>query len=1093
MTALKQQHPIPEPKIAACLITKNSEGTLETALASIRPFVAEVNIYDTGSRDGTLELLDRLAADKLLVVKDGQPLETLTEEPAKRRADCAYIELAPIRVKKGQWRNDFSWARTQSFKMASPGCDWLLWLDDDDEIANAINLNHLAYHAPPELDGFVFRYDYAHDEAGNLVCVLWRERLMRRESGFTWKGAIHEVLVPPDGHQANFQMVSPDMCRYIHHRPPDRYPPTRNLTILEADARKARARGEAPDPRTLAYLGTEHMALGKFEQAIPFLHEYLQHPEAGWSDERMQVQHKLATCLRMMGELLAAYEVEHTATKERFNWAENYTGLVETCAMLDRWEEVEHWAQLALKFGMPQSMLILNPLEFTLLPLARLSEACAKQGRFDEAEKYLADAAQAAPGHPVIASQGAAIAQMRMEGESVNAVLKLREVLVRHDENLKALQVVESAPYYIAEHPAIVQARAEQREMCKHYLKPDEYTRWYEEEPKESTVSDEWVPNAGDYIERAKYLLELAQAWEKKHGRKPRMLDLGCNDAWLNGYLWLNGEYVCDGVELNKSSVEKAQGRIERFGIPGKIVQGNLFNARELLDVNGNKETRYDIVSCFEVYEHVPDTEQLLDVMESLLGPDGIACVTTPNGAFERGNLDTWARVERKGHLRAVPVHELAAQIIKRGRIEDVRLHAVDPNDPRLTFIAYSPRPSKGKVIFYGGGAWEPWSPRSIQEGGLGGSETALTQVSVRLAMAGYEVKVFCGAEPGLYGGALWRPVHAFDPSEECDLLVVSRVPHIFDKETNAKATALWCHDHSYPEMLTDERLERIDNIVVLSEWQKERFARLYPAAKNKLRLIRNGIGLFDPDDGEDRYADSLAKTFKERKPRVVYSSSADRGLDVLIRLWPRIRERVPEAELHVFYGFNTFDAVARQNPQLLDFKRALLAQIEAIGGEAAGIYLRGRVGQQELGREMGEARVWGYPTAFLETSCIGAMEARACGLPIITSDLGALHETVGEHGLLIGWTEDEDEPHNQSLPYGASFVDAISKMLTNEEVWGDYHNRAKTGREENDWGNRISDWEALVPQRPGLKILVPHSGSFTTSSSNANVTVTYR
>src|SRR5262249_13569717 len=159
----------------------------------------------------------------------------------------------------------------------------------------------------------------------------------------------------------------------------------------------------------------------------------------------------------------------------------------------------------------------------------------------------------------------------------------------------------------------------------------------------------------------------------------------------------------------------------------------------------------------------------------------------------------------------------------------------------------------------------------------------------------------------------------------------------------------------------------KIDHVIVLSEWQKARFARLYPTAKEKLTLIRNGIGMFDPDTGDDRYAEARAKTFGERKPRVVFSSSADRGLDVMLGMWPAIREKVPAAELHVFYGFNTLDAVARQNPQLADFKRAILAHVEALGGEKAGVFLRGRVGQMELAKEMGEARVWGYPTAFLE------------------------------------------------------------------------------------------------------------------------------
>jgi glycosyltransferase involved in cell wall biosynthesis len=196
-----------------------------------------------------------------------------------------------------------------------------------------------------------------------------------------------------------------------------------------------------------------------------------------------------------------------------------------------------------------------------------------------------------------------------------------------------------------------------------------------------------------------------------------------------------------------------------------------------------------------------------------------------------------------------------------------------------------------------------------------------------------------------------------------------------------------------------------------------------------------------------------------------VFSSSADRGLDVLVGLWPEIRKRVPKAELHIFYGFNVLDAVAKQNPQLLDFKRGLLAMIQQQGGEKAGIFLRGRVGQRELADEMGKARVWGYPTAFLETSCIGAMEARACGLPMVTSALGALKETALT-GLLLGWSKDEDEPFNQSKEYGEEFVADVAKLLTSEAIWSQWHREVTTGFAVNDWQERIPDWEAMVPGR---------------------------
>lgn len=1070
-------------KIAACLIVRDSASTIERTIETIRPFVDEINVFDTGSSDGTPTLLRQMNRRKSVVMTDAEgkkhkvPLAPISVEVAKKRE---------LPLSSDGLLGDFSWAREQSFKMASDDCDWLFWLDDDDVIVGAENLKMLAATAHQSIDAFVMFYDYAQDGDGRNVCALWRERLLRRKdpSEWGWRNAVHEVWLPHEGTgiAPNYIMVPAHQVRFVHQRPPDRYPSTRNLSILEGMVAEARAAGGEPDPRTKAYMGTEMMSHGRFADAIPWLNSYLEDPRSAPGDERSQVYHKLGIALRSLGQPEAAVQVEFQALKERDNWAENEVGLCEAFAELGEFQRAEIHARRALELGQPQSMLILNPLEFSLVPLARLAQALAGQRRFEEAAPVIQQAIAVQPGNPMVLQTAAQIERDGMRERATQAVMTLREILIRWDENWKAHELLQRAvPHIIEEDPRVVAARAMQTENVMHALKPEEYTRWYEDDPKESTVPDEWVENAGDYIERAKFTLEVCEKFEAEHGRKPRVLDLGCNDAWMLGYLWKAGGFEGDGIELNKASVEKAAGRVERFGIPGRIVQGNIFDAQDLLrrrldrgttefndalSVNGVSdngadvwfEPQYDIVTCFEVYEHVPDTDTLLDVMESLLTPEGVACVTTPNGAFEDGNIAMWQIVERKGHLRAVTYMELAEQLNARGKIVDMKIH----NGGRLTFAAWQPMVKKGKIVIYAPGAFEPWSPLSVRDGGIGGSETCLTYLAIGLSQEGYDVRVFADATPGLYVGSLWRPSGSFNPTVEADAIIVSRAPAAFDVELHAPIRALWCHDATYGDQLTEKRAARITHLIALSDWSAESFVEQYPFLEGKTTVIRNGVSLATTD-GDPKFPDG-DRGFADRKPVCIYSSSADRGLDKLLEVWPTIRAQVPFAELHVYYGFDTLDRAARMRPELVQFKQHIFQLAAAAGGEEGGVFFKGRVGQDDLYAAMQEARVWTYPTYFTETSCITAMEARAAGLAIVTSDLAALKETVGEHGMLLGPEIDD--------AYLATFAGLVSSLLLDEEAWTRWHERARADVDECAWPRRVEEWVELV--HPGTRTPEP-------------------
>src|SRR6266498_2490360 len=121
------------PKIAACLIVKDAADTIEKCLDSIRPFVDEINIYDTGSTDDTLSILERLDQGPKLHIACPQCVrlnEQLEEDGSKdicpEHGEITPVEipLAQIRVEQGEWRDDFSWARQRSWEMVSDDVDW---------------------------------------------------------------------------------------------------------------------------------------------------------------------------------------------------------------------------------------------------------------------------------------------------------------------------------------------------------------------------------------------------------------------------------------------------------------------------------------------------------------------------------------------------------------------------------------------------------------------------------------------------------------------------------------------------------------------------------------------------------------------------------------------------------------------------------------------------------------------------------------------------------------------------------------------------------------------------------------------------------
>jgi hypothetical protein len=138
------------------------------------------------------------------------------------------------------------------------------------------------------------------------------------------------------------------------------------------------------------------------------------------------------------------------------------------------------------------------------------------------------------------------------------------------------------------------------------------------------------------------------------------------------------------------------------------------------------------------------------------------------------------------------------------------------------------------------------------------------------------------------------------------------------------------------------------------------------------------------------------------------------------------------------------------------------------------GVNLVGSLPQLELAARLAQARVLAYPNHYAETFCIAAAEAQAAGCAVVTSDRGALPETVADAGICI-----PGDP--RSGAYQRAFVAACVELLTNDERWLAMSERARARAGAcYSWPTIAAAWEmtcraALVDEPPVVARIATH------------------
>jgi glycosyltransferase involved in cell wall biosynthesis/tetratricopeptide (TPR) repeat protein len=944
--------------ISLGMIVKNEARTLRACLESVAPFVDEIVIGLGGeSTDSTAEIAAEFT-DKIF------PIE---------------------------WKDDFSDARNQVLQRVTG--EYFLWLDGDDILINGEKLRHEVI-THPNVDSFFMGYDYARDDKGNCLCYLVRERVVKLfhehpTKGWEWIGKVHEVLDFKGGEQVQLLL---DGTLVQHHKPANKHEPDRNAKILYQQLAEQEPN---PDPRILVYLANEASTRGNLAEAIMHWQRFVK--LSGWDQEKYQAQHRIADAYRALGQFDKALRADLDAIEIMPEWPDAFLGLAETYLSKDNPKAAIALTEAGATKQVPQTMLIINPLDYSFHPSVVLAGAYARLGQFDLALANYQKALSIR--HDDTIERTMILLQNEINLQNVtSAFLLLREHMARNDEWLKVRKLYDVVPKHIEQHPKIQETWQRTMQQTAHVLDPQIMVDFYTGNPHWTPMQDEQIvaPSWLDYP-RMKFAIDAARRVQAKN-----VVDWGCSDGFIALPLARELGIHVTGFDLDPRCVDLATLRAEEWGLDARFEVGNVDQ------IGGWEGPKADLAIFFEVIEHMVDPAAALDRLEKTANH---IALTTPYMSWEHGNIPAWDKLEPKGHLRIFDQYDIERLLTGRGRIWN--LYRQPWGQTGWLFAEYDPGVSTDKTIMIGAmNTPEPWNPRQLEAEGRGGSETAIAKLTEGFAGQGHRPIVYSNInEPGYYNGVCYRDSSHFRPQVHSDVYVSWRTPEAADWEINTDCLVLWMHDTDAGDRLTVDRARKFDKIVVLTNWHKQFMRMKYPfIPEGKFLVIGNGV-----DPGR------FAKQVDRNPKRVIYSSSPDRGLDVILEgIWPKVLEAVPDAELHVYYGWNNFDLFAPTHPHLAEFR----ARVERLLLDSKNVVQHGRVPQDRLAEELLKSGIWLYPTYFTETYCITAVEAQLAGLVPITNTTAALSEVVRTGRIIEG---DVRDPKVQN-----EYVEAVVASLQN-------------------------------------------------------------
>jgi len=304
--------------------------------------------------------------------------------------------------------------------------------------------------------------------------------------------------------------------------------------------------------------------------------------------------------------------------------------------------------------------------------------------------------------------------------------------------------------------------------------------------------------------------------------------------------------------------------------------------------------------------------------------------------------------------------------------------------------------PSEKPIFcFLADGNFNKWSGSSINNIGVGGSETYIIEMARYIQKNGiFQVYVFCKCdEVEYFEDVIYTPIeqyHEFINSTKVHTCIISRYPEYLPVtyKSFCENVFLVLHDIAHSGIIILDK--KLKNILCLSEWHVEQFTNIYPMLKSITIAFHYGINIPDNSCEKIPY-------------KFIYSSFPNRGLLPLLEMWPTIYEMQPLSSLHIYSDING-EWVNSVDGDMMKKIKTILSEISHMN-----IFYHGWVDKKTLLESWKTADLWFYPCIFKETFCLTALEAAINKTLVITNDLAALKTTVNDRGIIIPGTVDDE------------------------------------------------------------------------------------